>query len=90
MVGSDVQDYLADKVEENHLTNDDVFEICVNLTGLFIGEIISRARCDIDRARKVAELIGWDVDRAIVKAYLLYDQKVRMDEERDNTSKDPA
>ena len=86
----DVQEYITDKVEINGLTYSELLDLCVSLTAYEAGIIFSSLNYGVEGAKDVSELIGKEVCLRTVRAYLVLEKKKKLDEERDNTSKDPA
>lgn len=88
-LGSGLEDLIGVMAKNNELTLLEVIELCTNLTAFVSGSIYSRMSCDLDVVKYAAQATGGDVSRGIIRAYLLFEKK-KYNEERDNTSKDPA
>lgn len=87
---TDFHDYFSHNAEENHLTIDECWGVCVRFLGVVIGETISSKHCKLETARTLAEIIGLEVGRAILNSYSLCETKNMIDGQRDNKRKDPA
>ena len=91
MAGKEVYDLISELTEKYGLNNGEVIDICTNVMSSVIGMILSKSGRNLDDViEELAALYAGDLGKGIMRSYSLCEEKKRYDEERDNTSKDPA